>query len=52
MSLHHGLVLNSPPGRTVRFELTDAACRILSLPQRQEWGVGVRGQLISCGRSR
>lgn len=30
MSLHQGLALNSPSGRTVMFEQTDAACAILS----------------------
>lgn len=54
MSLHQGLALNSPLGRTVRFEQTDAACAILSPAPETREGLDVGRQLVqtSCGSSR
>lgn len=54
MSLHQGFALNSPLGRTVRFEQADVAPAILSPPPETREGLGVGRQLVptSCGSSR
>lgn len=54
MSLHQGFALNSPLGRTVRFEQTDAAPAILSPAPETRQGLSVGRQLVPtfCGSSR